>query len=65
MSILGFDLRYKETHTSTIADLFLNSGCGRVVWGAGHKANGMVPPCINGVGFNPVEGEQNICQLKN
>ena len=65
MSILGYNLRNKETHTPTIEDLFLHSGCGWVVWGAGHKAKGMIPQSINGVGSNAVKGEHNICQLKN
>jgi hypothetical protein len=36
-----------------------------VVWTSLIYELWLVPPYINGVGFNPVEGEQNICQLKN
>jgi hypothetical protein len=38
----------------------LYSGCGRVVYAAGHNAK----QCINGVSSNPVEGRTRICQLK-
>jgi hypothetical protein len=36
--------------------VYVWSGCGRVVKGAGRKAKRMVLQCINGVGSNPIEG---------
>ena len=40
------------------------SGCGRVVYDAGHKAKRLVLQCINGVSSNPVEGRTKNWQLK-
>jgi hypothetical protein len=40
--------------------LFLGSGGGRVVYGAGRKAKRILLQCINGVGSNPVEGRTSI-----
>ena len=40
------------------------SGCGRVVYGAGHNAKRLVLQCINSVSSIPVEGRTKICQLK-
>ena len=40
--------------------IYIQSGCGRVVQGAGRKAKRMVLQCINGVGSNPVEGRAKI-----
>ena len=44
--------------------IYIWSGCGRVVYGAGRKAKRMVLQCINGE-FNTVEGRTKIWQLKN
>ena len=38
----------------------IHSGCGRVVKGAGHKAERLGLQCINGVSSNPVEGRIQI-----
>ena len=54
----------RQGNTSTIEAIFLHSGCGRVVQGAGHKAKRLVLQYINGVSSNPVEGRTKICQLK-
>jgi hypothetical protein len=54
-----FALREKVT-LRLLKLLFLGSGGGRVVYGAGRKAKRMVLQCINGVGSNPVEGRTNI-----
>ena len=40
--------------------IYIYSGCGRMVEGAGRKAKRMVLQCINGVGSNPVEGRTKI-----
>ena len=57
MSISRVSLRDKVTvRLPGIEAIFLYSGCGRVVWGAGHKAKRLVLQCINGVSSNPVEG---------
>ena len=44
--------------------MFLYSGCGRVVQGAGHKAKRLVLQCISDVSSNLVEGRTKNCQLK-
>ena len=54
----------RQGNTSTIEAMFLYSGCGRVVQGAGHKAKRLVLQCINDVSSNPVEERTKICQLK-
>ena len=41
-------------------NIYIGSGCGRVVKGAGRKAKRMVLQWINGVGSNPVEGRTKI-----
>ena len=46
----------RQGNTSTIEAPFFWSGCGRVVWGAEHKAKRLVLQCINGVSSNPVKG---------
>jgi hypothetical protein len=43
-------------YVSVCASIYIGSGCGRVVKGAGRKAKRMVLQCINDVGSNPVEG---------
>ena len=53
-----------QGNTSTIEVIFLHSGCGRVVQGAGHKTKRLVLQCINGVSSNPVEGRTTKFQLK-
>ena len=40
--------------------IYIGSGCGRVVQGAGRKAKRMVLQCINGVSSNPVEERTKI-----
>jgi predicted membrane protein len=55
----------KQGNTSIIEAPFLWSGCGGVVYGAGHKAKRLVLQCINGASSNPIEGRTKICQLKN
>jgi hypothetical protein len=40
--------------------VYIWSGCGQVVLGAGHKAKRLVLQCINGVSSNPVEGRRTI-----
>ena len=54
----------RQDNTSTIEAIFLYSGCGRVVEGAGHKAQRLVLQCINSVSSNTVEGEQKIVSSK-
>ena len=50
----------RKGNTTIIEAPFLWSECGRVVMGAGRKANRVVLQCINGVGSNPVEGRIKI-----
>jgi hypothetical protein len=50
----------RKGNTMIIEAPFLVSGCGRVIYGTGRKANRMVLQCINGVGSNPVEGRTKI-----
>ena len=61
---LSLDFPTRHGNTSTIEAIFLHSGCGRVVQGAGHKTKRLVLQCINGVSSNSVEGRIKICQLK-
>ena len=44
----------RQRSTTTIEAPFLWSGCGRVVYGSGHKAKRLVLQCTNGVTSNPV-----------
>jgi hypothetical protein len=64
MSISRFSLRYKIT-LRLLKLYFLYSGCGRVVWGAGHKVKRLVLQCINGVSSNPVENKNLTAQRSN
>ena len=50
----------RKGNTMIIEAPFLVSGCGRVIYGTGRKANRMVLQCINGVGSNPVDGRTTI-----
>ena len=50
----------RQGSTSTIEAPCLWSGCGRVIYCAGHKARRLVLQCINGVSSNPVEGRTQI-----
>jgi hypothetical protein len=52
-----FGLIFRRTYYIYI---YIGSGCGRVVKGAGREAKRMVLECINGVGSNPVEGRTKI-----
>jgi hypothetical protein len=54
----------RQGNTSTILAPFLWSGCGRVVYGARHKATWLVLQCINGVSSNPSREEQNVIAQK-
>jgi hypothetical protein len=63
MSISRFSLREKN-NTSTIEAIFLYSGCGRMIYGTGHKAKWLVLQCINGVSSNPVGEEQKFVNSK-
>ena len=54
----------RQGNTSSTEATFLWSGCGLVVYGAGHKAKRLVLQCINDVSSNPVEERTKICQLK-
>ena len=63
LSISRLSLRDKVT-LPVLKPYFINSGCGRVVSGAGHKAKRLVLQCINGVSSTPVEGRTKICQFK-
>ena len=70
--ILSFSIRTGKENTIYILtvsilwlchvnyNLYIYSGCSRVVKGAGRKAKRMVLQCINGVGSNPVEGRTKI-----
>jgi hypothetical protein len=51
MSITRFSL--PEKVTLRLLKLYFYSGCGQVVYDAGHKAKGLVLQCINGVSSNP------------
>ena len=64
MSISRLSLRDKVT-LRVLKPYLINSGFGRVVSGAGHKAKLLVLQCINGVSSNSVEGRTKICQFKN
>ena len=48
----------------TIEAPFVWSGCGRVVYGAGHKAKRLVVQCINGVSSNPGERRKILIAQK-
>ena len=63
MSIPRFALGEKIT-LQLLKFLFLVSGCGRVVEGAGRNAKRIVMQCINGVSSNPVEGRTNFDSSK-
>ena len=52
-----FGLIFRRTYYIYI---YIGSGCGRVVKGAGREAKRMVLECIHGVGSNPVEGRTKI-----
>ena len=43
----------RQGNTLTIEAIMLYSRCGRVVYGARHKAKRLVLQCINGVSLNP------------
>ena len=43
----------RQGNTLTIEAIMLFSRCGRVVYGARHKAKRLVLQCINGVSLNP------------
>ena len=47
----------RKGNTTIIEALFLESGCGRVVYGARRKAKQMVLQCINGCGFKSRRGK--------
>jgi hypothetical protein len=60
MSISRFPLRDKVGNTSTIEAPTLWSRCGRVVYGAGHKAERLFLQCINGLPSYPVDGRTQL-----
>ena len=54
----------RQGNTTTIEAPSLWSRCGRVVYGAGHKAERLFLQCINGLRSYPVEERTQLGQLK-
>ena len=50
----------RQGNTSTIEAPSFWSRCDRVVYGAGHKAERLFLPCINGVSSYPFEGRTQL-----
>ena len=55
---------YMQGNTLTIESICQYSRCSRVVQGSEHKAKAVGAAVYNSGSLKPVQGEQNICQLK-